>query len=110
MSPTKRPSAIGLRKGLGTITPPDSGRVSPKDASFGVTPVRPARVTLNLPPQLYRDLTRWADDAAAALNVPRVGVQDALRAMICAVVNDGGPASTGAVSDAVLDELRERRA
>jgi len=51
-------------------------------------PARPARVTLNMPPDLYRQVQRWADDAAEALDRPRVGVQDALRAMIRACISD----------------------
>jgi hypothetical protein len=61
-------------------------------------------VTLNIPPDLYRQLTRWTDTAAVALDVPRVGVQDALRAMMRVGIND--TAATGKV----LGQLREERA
>ena len=49
---------------------------------------KPARVTLNLPPELYRQLQQWANDAAVALDVPRVGVQDTMRAMIRALTRE----------------------
>lgn len=43
---------------------------------------KPVRITLDLSPELYRQLTRWADSAAIALDVPRVALADAMRAMI----------------------------
>jgi len=43
---------------------------------------KPARVTLNLPPELYRQLRVWVADAAETLDDPRVGVQETLRAAI----------------------------
>lgn len=49
---------------------------------------KPARVTLNLPPAVMRDIERWAVDAAEELEVARVSVQDALRAMIQAALTD----------------------
>lgn len=51
-----------------------------------------ARVTLNLPAPMYRDVERWAIEAAEALAVPRVSVQDALRAMISVCLT--GPNAT----------------
>ena len=66
-------------------------------------PARPARVTLNMPPDLYRQVQRWADDAAEALDRPRVGVQDALRAMIQTCISD--QASRGAALARLRGEL-----
>ena len=43
---------------------------------------KPVRITLDLSPELYGLLTRWADSAAMALDVPRVALADAMRAMI----------------------------
>src|ERR1700677_130719 len=40
------------------------------------------RITLDLTPELYRELTRWAESAAITLDVPRVSLADAVRAMI----------------------------
>jgi hypothetical protein len=83
---TKRPSAIGLRKGLGTAASnqahgpdlPDAHH----DAHLLSSPPKPVRVTLNFPPDLFRHLDRWAHEAAETIGEPRVGVQDAARAMI----------------------------
>jgi hypothetical protein len=63
----------------------------------------PARVTLNLPPRLFRELSRWADDAAADLDVPRVGIQDAVRAMIAVTLADKG------VTAEVREHIRQAR-
>ena len=62
-----------------------------------------ARVTLNLPASMYRDVERWATDAAATLGKPRVSIQDAMRGMIRAAVLDK---SIGVV---VIDLLRRDR-
>jgi hypothetical protein len=43
---------------------------------------RPVRITLDLSPELYRQLTRWAHSAAIELDVPRLALADAVRAMI----------------------------
>jgi hypothetical protein len=43
---------------------------------------KPVRITLDLSPELYRQLTQWAASAAIALDVPRVALADAMRAMI----------------------------
>src|SRR5215472_5049463 len=43
---------------------------------------KPVRITLDLSPELYRQLTDWAASAAIALDVPRVALADAVRAMI----------------------------
>jgi hypothetical protein len=66
---------------------------------------KPARVTLNLPPDLYRQLARWADSAAETIGVPRVGVQDTMRAMIRVITGDEAPSC----SARVLAELRADR-
>lgn len=44
--------------------------------------VKPVRITLDLSPELYRELTQWAQSAAIELDVPRVALADAVRAMI----------------------------
>ncbi len=53
-------------------------------APAGRTAIRskPVRITLDLSPELYRQLTRLADSAAITLDVPRVALADAVRAMI----------------------------
>ena len=68
----------------------------------GQTAIRskPVRITVDLSPELYRQLTRWTDSAAIELDVPRVALADAMRAMIR--VSADNP-------DEVLDRLRRDR-
>ncbi len=74
-------------------------RTEPDARPAGRTAIRskPIRITLDLSPELYRQLTQWADSAAIALDVPRVALADAVRAMIRVTAEDPG---------AVLDRLR----
>jgi hypothetical protein len=53
-----------------------------------------------LSPELYRQLTQWADSAAMTLDVPRVALADAMRAMIRV---------TAESPDKVLEMLRRER-
>ena len=59
-------------------------RAVPDARPAGRTAIRskPVRITLDLSPELYRQLTAWADSAAVTLDVPRVSLADAVRAMI----------------------------
>ena len=59
-------------------------RTQPGAGPAGRTAIRskPVRITLDLSPELYRQLTQWAASAAIALDVPRVALADAVRAMI----------------------------
>ncbi|HEY0719336.1 MAG TPA: hypothetical protein VGD68_17115 [Streptosporangiaceae bacterium] len=77
-------------------------RAEPDARPAGHTAIRskPVRITLDLSPELYRQLTRWADDAAVELDVPRVALADAVRAMIRVAADDAGP---------VLDQIRRDR-
>jgi hypothetical protein len=77
-------------------------RTEPDAQPAGRTAIRskPVRITLDLSPELYRQLTRWADEAAVELDVPRVALADAVRAMIRIAADDPGP---------VLDQLRRDR-
>jgi hypothetical protein len=77
-------------------------RSDPGASQPGRTAIRskPVRITLDLSPELYRQLTRWADWAAAALDVPRVPLADAMRAMIRV---------TAASPGQVLEQLRRDR-
>ena len=77
-------------------------RTEPDAEPAGRTAIRskPVRITLDLSPELYRQLNRWADDAAVDLDVPRVALADAIRAMIRVAGDDPGP---------VLDQLRRDR-
>ena len=77
-------------------------RAAPGARPAGQTAVRskPVRITLDLSPELYRQLTGWADSAAIPLGVPRVSLADAIRAMIRVSAED--PAD-------VLEQLRSDR-
>jgi hypothetical protein len=107
MSPTKRPSAVeGLRRGVHQVRSDDSiGRPEDIGSKAGskteARPVRPARVTLNLPPALMREVERWALGAAETLMLPRVSTQDAMRAMLRACTADDE------ASGAALAQLRQ---
>jgi len=59
-------------------------RAEPGARPPGRTAIRskPVRITLDLSPELYRQLNQWAASAAIALDVPRVALADAVRAMI----------------------------
>jgi len=77
-------------------------RAEPDAGPAGRTAIRskPVRITLDLSPELYRELTGWAGQAAIVLGVPRVSLADAVRAMIRVTADD---------PDQVLDRLRRDR-
>ena len=77
-------------------------RAEPDARPAGRTAIRskPVRITLDLSPELYRQLTAWADSAAVTLDVPRVPLAAAVRAMIRVAADN---------PDDVLDRLRRDR-
>jgi len=77
-------------------------RAEPNARPAGRTAIRskPVRITLDLSPELYRELIGWTDSAAIALGVPRVSLADAVRAMIRVTAEN---------PDEVLDRLRRDR-
>jgi hypothetical protein len=77
-------------------------RAVPDAEPAGRTAIRskPVRITLDLSPEMYRQLTQWADAAATTMGVPRVSLADAVRAMIRVSAEDAGP---------VIDRLRRDR-
>ena len=77
-------------------------RAQPDAVPAGRTAIRskPVRITLDLNPELYRQLTQWTDSAAISLGVPRVSLADAVRAMIRVTAEN---------PDEVLDRLRRER-
>jgi hypothetical protein len=79
-----------------------ASRAEPDARPAGHTAIRskPVRITLDLSPELYRQLTLWADSAAVTLGVPRVSLADAVRAMIRVSAEDSGP---------VIERLRRDR-
>lgn len=105
MSPVRKPSARGLQTAASqpakdVLREADTAPVRPHET------LKPARITLNLPPQLYRQLTRWADSAADTIDVPRVGVQEALRAMVRVITEGQASNAEQRVLAAIRDELR----
>ncbi len=77
-------------------------RSEPNARPAGSTAIRskPVRITLDLSPELYRQLTQWADSAAVTLDVPRVPLADVMRAMIRVTTEN---------PDEVLERLRRDR-
>jgi hypothetical protein len=77
-------------------------RTEPDASPAGRTAIRskPVRITLDLSPELYRQLTQWAGSAAIALDVPRIALADAVRAMIRVTAENPGE---------VLEQLRRDR-
>ena len=77
-------------------------RAEPDAPPAGRTAIRsvPVRITVDLSPELHRELTVWADSAAVTLGVPRVSLADAVRAMIRVTTEN---------PDEVLDRLRRDR-
>jgi hypothetical protein len=77
-------------------------RTEPDAPRAGRTAIRskPVRITLDLSPELYRQLTQWAGSAAIALDVPRIALADAVRAMIRVTAENPGE---------VLEQLRRDR-
>ena len=77
-------------------------RTEPGAAPAGRTAIRskPVRITLDLNPELSRQLITWADSAAISLGVPRVSLADAVRAMIRVTTEN---------PEDVLDRLRRDR-
>jgi hypothetical protein len=77
-------------------------RIEPGARPAARTAIRakPVRITLDLSPELYRQLTQWAQSAAIELDVPRVALADAVRAMIKVAAED---------PDQVIERLRRDR-
>ena len=77
-------------------------RAEPNARPAGRTAIRskPVRITLDLSPELYRQLPAWADSAAVTLDVPRVSLADAVRAMIRLAADN---------PDDVIERLRRDR-
>jgi len=109
MSPMKRASSVdGLRRGAtpAPATAASTDEATPVRATQRSTPAKPARITLNLPPELYRQLQQWTTSAAETIDVPRVSQQDALRVMI-RVITSGEAANA---ANRILAELRDELA
>jgi len=84
------------------MTAAATSRKEPGARPAGKTAIRskPVRITLDLSPELYRQLTRWAHSAAIELDVPRVALAGAVRAMIRVSIES---------PDEVIERLRRDR-
>lgn len=105
MSPVRKPSDRGLRTGAAqpardTLREVPAGSPPPKPE-----PEKKARITLNLTPEMYRQLIRWADTSAEAIDVPRVPVQDALRVMIRVITSGEARNAEMQIQAALREEL-----
>ena len=78
-------------------------RTAPDAGPAGKTAIRskPVRITLDLSPELYRELTMWTHSAAIELDVPRIALADSVRAMNRVTTES---------PDEVLERLRRDRA
>jgi hypothetical protein len=76
--------STGREQRKAQMTAAAARRTAPDARPPGRTAIRskPVRITLDLSPELYRQLTEWAAAAAIAIDVPRVALADAVRAMI----------------------------
>jgi sRNA-binding protein len=79
-------------------------RTEPDAAPAGKSAVRskPVRITVDLDPEVYRVLTGWTSEAAEALDVPRLTLADAIRAMVRATA--GNDKMTAIVVEAIRRE------
>lgn len=70
-------------------------RLADTPETFGETAGRAqkVRMTIEVSPQLHRELTRWTSTLAAELDRPRVTASDAIRAMIRTTLDDDGTAA-----------------
>lgn len=80
-------------------------RTEPDAAPAGKSAVRskPVRITVDLPPEVYRMLTEWTTKAAAELDIPRLTLADGVRAMVRVTAVDNG------ISATVVDMVRRER-
>lgn len=107
MSPTRRGTGgvAGLQRGAGT-KPLSEKRVSEmtddevRQLATPAVRTKPVRITLDLDPALYKELTGWANEAAAKAELPRLSLARSLRAMIRVTLADHGIAAV------VVDQAR----
>lgn len=62
---------------------------------------KPVRTTVDLHPELHRQLKRWASDASETLDATDVPTAEVIRALLRLLLEDDH------VNDAVLERLRE---
>lgn len=90
----------------GRITAAAARRAEPDAPAPGTTARRakPVRMTVEIPPALHRELTAWTRDQMLELDLTRLTISDAVRAMIRATIDDS------AVSAAVVGVMQRDRA
>ena len=65
--------------------------------------MKDTRFSISVEAATYTELIRWADTAAATVGVPRIGIAEAVRAMIRGTLDDTAAAA------AALQALRDAR-
>jgi hypothetical protein len=101
MAPPKQTAAERQRARLMAAA---TWRAEPDAAPAGKTAVRskPVRITVDLPPETCRQLREWTTKAAAELDLPRLALADARRAMVRVAAVDNG--TSGVVADMIRRE------
>lgn len=87
MSPVKRPSAVdGLRRAAAVPATATEIRQSltdlPAEAPKRPKRQKPVRITVDLTPEAYRQLTDWTKETAADLGFVKLSIADVVRAMV----------------------------
>jgi hypothetical protein len=102
MAPPKQTAAEKQRARLMAAA---TRRTEPDAAPAGKTAVRskPVRITVDLPPETYRQLQQWTTKAAGELDIPRLTLADAIRAMVRVTSADDG------ISAVVVDMIRREK-
>jgi hypothetical protein len=102
MTPPKQTAAEKQRARLMAAA---TRRTEPDAAPAGKTAVRskPVRITVDLPPEAYRQLQEWVTKAAGELDIPRLTLADAVRAMVRVTAIDDG------ISAVVVDTIRREK-
>jgi hypothetical protein len=80
-------------------------RTEPDATPAGKSAIRskPVRITIDMPPELYRELTGWTTTAAGELDIPRLTLADAVRAMVKVTTIDPS------IAVVMLDMIRRER-
>lgn len=103
MTATRRPSTVaGLRRGVGTASPPErtatAAELADEHAHFAAARAaapaptaprsKPVRMTIEITPQMHRQLTAWTHELMLDLDLTRITMSDAVRAMITLTATD----------------------